>query len=151
MEYHTDTNNEPTKEVRQWNGISLNITTKTGEPRFSFSPPMTCDYGCIRGTWGAGLDGKALDVYVVSDAPTVFKVVQITPAGAIDEYKYILGAQNFDEAVETFLKHVPRQLFGGASQYSIIQLQDDITQQTKVKRDADELAEFVEQLEALIE
>jgi hypothetical protein len=144
-------NNEPTKEVRQWNGIPLNITTKTGEPRFSFAPPMTCDYGCIRGSWGAGLDGKALDVYVVSDAPTVFKVVQITPAGAIDEYKYILGAQDFDQAVETFLKHVPKQFFGAASQYSIAQLQNDIAQQSKVKRDADEVAEFVEQLEELIE
>jgi hypothetical protein len=147
----TDTNNEPTKEVRQWNGIPLNITTKTGEPRFSFAAPMACDYGCIRGSWGAGLDGKALDVYVVSDAPTVFKVVQITPAGAIDEHKYILGAQDFDHAVETFLKHVPKQLFGAASQYSIAQLQSDIAQQSKVKRDADELGEFVEQLEALIE
>jgi hypothetical protein len=151
MSYHTDTNNEPAKEVRSWNGIPLNITTKTGEPRFSFSPPMSCDYGCIRGSWGAGLDGKALDVYVVSDAPTVFKVVQITPAGAIDEYKYVLGAQNFDEAVETFLKHVPRQLFGAASQYSIAQLQNDIAQQSKVKKDADELTEFVKQLEGLIE
>lgn len=151
MNYRTDTNNEPTKEVRSWNGIPLNITTKTGEPRFSFAPPMSCDYGCIRGSWGAGLDGKALDVYVVSDAPTVFKVVQITPAGTIDEYKYVLGAQNFDEAVETFLKHVPRHLFGAASQYSIAQLQDDIAQQSKVKKDADDLTEFVEQLEALIE
>lgn len=146
-----DANNEPAKEVRSWNGIPLNITTKTGEPRFSFAPPMSCDYGCIRGSWGAGLDGKALDVYVVSDAPTVFKVVQITPAGAIDEYKYVLGAQDFDEAVETFLKHVPRQLFGAASQYSIAQLQNDITQQSKTKKDADELAELVEQLEVLIE
>ena len=151
MKYRADTNNEPTKEVRQWNGIPLNITTRTGESRFSFSPPMTCDYGCIRGSWGAGLDGKALDVYVIGDAPTVFRVVQITPAGAIDEYKYVLGAQNFDEAVETFLKHVPRQLFGAASQYSIGQLQDDIVQQSKMKKDADELTEFVEQLEALIE
>src|SRR6478672_6042808 len=151
MEYHTDTNNEPTKEVRQWNGISLNITTKTGEPRFSFSPPMTCDYGCIRGTWGAGLDGKALDVYVVSDAPTVFKVVQITPAGAIDEYKYVLGARNFDEAVEIFLKHVPKRLFGAASQYSIEQLQSDMAQQSKVRKDAGVLAEFVTNIEQLIE
>lgn len=151
MRYHADSNNEPAKEIRSWNGIPLNITTKTGEPRFSFSPPMSCDYGCIRGSWGAGLDGKALDVYVVSDAPTVFKVVQITPAGAIDEYKYVLGAQNFDQAVETFLKHVPRQLFGAASQYSIAQLQEDIGQQSKVKRDANELTDFVEQLEELIE
>lgn len=151
MRYHADANNEPAKEVRSWNGIPLNITTKSGEPRFSFSPPMSCDYGCIRGSWGAGLDGKALDVYVVSNAPTVFKVVQITPAGAIDEYKYVLGAQNFDEAVETFLKHVPRQLFGAASQYSIAQLQDDMGLHSKVKKDANELAEFVEQLEALIE
>lgn len=151
MSQRTDTNNEPTKEVRQWNGIPLNITTKTGESRFSFSPPMTCDYGCIRGTWGAGLDGKALDVYVISDAPTVFKVVQITPAGAIDEEKYILGAQDFDEAVSTFLRHVPKQLFGAASRYSIAQLQDDIAQQSKAKRDTGELAEFVEQLETLIE
>ena len=143
MKYRADTNNEPTKEVRQWNGIPLNITTRTGESRFSFSPPMTCDYGCIRGSWGAGLDGKALDVYVISDAPTVFRVVQITPTGAIDEYKYILGAQDFDEAVETFLKHVPKQLFGAASQYSIGQLQSDIVQQSKMKRDADELTEFV--------
>ena len=129
MKYRADTNNEPTKEVRQWNGIPLNITTRAGESRFSFSPPMTCDYGCIRGSWGAGLDGKALDVYVIGDAPTVFRVVQITPAGAIDEYKYVLGAQNFDEAVETFLKHVPKQLFGAASQYSIGQLQGDMAQQ----------------------
>lgn len=151
MKYHTDSNTEPTKEVRSWNGIPLNITTKIGEARFLFGPPMTCDYGCIRGSWGAGLDGKALDVYVVSDAPTVFKVVQITSAGAIDEYKYVLGAQNFDEAVETFLKHVPKQLFGAASQYSIAQLQEDIVQQSKVKKDADELTDFVEQLEAFIE
>ena len=151
MRHHADTNNEPTKEVRQWNGIPLNITTKTGESRFSFSPPMTCDYGCIRGSWGAGLDGKALDVYVISDAPTVFRVVQITPTGAIDEYKYVLGAQNFDEAVETFLKHVPRQLFGAASQYSIGQLQDDMAQQSKVRKDMNELTNFVEQLEELIE
>ena len=151
MKYRTDTNNEPTKEVRQWNGIPLNITTRTGESRFLFGPPMTCDYGCIRGSWGAGLDGKALDVYVISDAPTVFRVVQITPAGAIDEYKYVLGAQNFDEAVETFLKHVPRQLFGAASQYSIGQLQDDIAQQSKTRKDVNELANFVEQLEELIE
>lgn len=151
MRYNSDANNEPAKEVRSWNGIPLNITTKSGEPRFSFSPPMSCDYGCIRGSWGAGLDGKALDVYVVSDAPTVFKVVQVTPTGAIDEYKYVLGAQNFDEAVETFLKHVPRQLFGAASQYSIAQLQGDIAQQSKVKKDANDLAEFVEQLEELIE
>jgi len=151
MRYYTDANSEPTKEVRQWNGIPLNITTRTGEPRFSFSPPMTCNYGCIRGSWGAGLDGKALDVYVVSDTPTVFKIVQITPTGAIDEYKYVLGAENLDEAVETFLKHVPKQLFGAASQYSITQLQNDIAQQSKVKRDADELAELVQRLETLIE
>jgi hypothetical protein len=151
MTNRADTNNEPTKEVRSWNGIPLNITTKTGEPRFSFSPPMSCDYGCIRGSWGAGLDGKALDVYVVSDTPTVFKVVQITPAGAIDEYKYILGAQDFDQAVETFLKHVPKQLFGAASQYSMGQLQEDIAQQSKVKKDADELTELLQLLEALIE
>ena len=151
MRHHTDTNSEPTKEVRQWNGIPLNITTRAGESRFSFSPPMTCDYGCIRGSWGAGLDGKALDVYVIGDAPTVFRVVQITPTGAIDEYKYVLGAQNFDEAVKAFLKHVPRQLFGAASQYSIGQLQDDIAQQSKVRKDVNELANFVEQLEELIE
>lgn len=151
MNYRADANNEPAKEVRSWNGIPLNITTKTGEPRFSFAPPMSCDYGCIRGSWGAGLDGKALDVYVVSDAPTVFKVVQITPTGAIDEYKYVLGARSFDEAVETFLKHVPRQLFGAASQYSIAQLQDDIGLNSKVKTDADDVAAFVEQLEELIE
>ena len=148
---HADTNSEPTKEVRQWNGIPLNITTRTGESRFLFSPPMTCDYGCIRGSWGAGLDGKALDVYVIGDAPTVFRVVQITPTGAIDEYKYVLGAQNFDEAVSTFLKHVPKQLFGAASQYSIGQLQDDIAQQSKVRKDVNELVNFVEQLEELIE
>jgi predicted metal-dependent hydrolase len=151
MRHRADANSEPAKEVRSWNGIPLNITTKSGEPRFSFAPPMSCDYGCIRGSWGTGLDGKALDVYVVSDAPTVFKVVQITPAGAIDEYKYVLGAQNFDEAVEMFLKHVPRQLFGAASQYSIAQLQDDIGLHSKVKKDADELTNFVEQLEELIE
>ena len=151
MRHRADANSEPAKEVRSWNGIPLNITTKSGEPRFSFSPPMSCDYGCIRGSWGAGLDGKALDVYVVSDTPTVFKVVQITPTGAIDEYKYVLGAQNFDHAVETFLKHVPRQFFGAASQYSIARLQDDIAQQSKVKKDADELTIFIEQLEELIE
>src|SRR4028119_1698581 len=150
MRHRADANSEPAKEVRSWNGIPLNITTKSGEPRFSFSPPMSCDYGCIRGSWGAGLDGKALDVYVVSDTPTVFKVVQITPTGAIDEYKYVLGAQNFDHAVETFLKHVPRQFFGAASQYSIARLQDDIAQQSKVKKDADELTIFIEQLEELI-
>jgi hypothetical protein len=127
MSQRTDTNNEPTKEVRLWNGIPLNITTKTGEPRFSFAPPMTCDYGCIRGTWGAGLDGKALDVYVVSDTPTVFKVVQIKPdTHEIDEYKYILGANNLSEATKIFLTHVPQRFLGGVKESSINELNQDI-------------------------
>lgn len=145
-------NTEPTKEVRHWNGIPLNITTKAGESRFEFAPPMTCDYGCIRGSWGVGLDGKALDVYVVSDKPTVFKVTQVTKDGGIDEYKYILGAKNFDHAVDIFLRHVPSRLFGFAMPYSIERLQSDINNKiTKDSKISDNILFFITQIEQLLE
>lgn len=129
-----DANSEPAKEVRNWNGIPLNISTRAGESRFKFAPAMSCDYGCIRGTWGKGLDGKALDVYVISDKPTVFRITQVTPDGAIDEYKYILGAGDLNEAVETFQKHVPKRYFGVAVPYSISRLQDDM--QPNINKDS---------------
>lgn len=153
MKYRADTNNEPTKEVRSWNGIPLNITTKTGEARFSFSPPMSCDYGCIRGSWGAGLDGKALDVYVVSDAPTVFKVVQVKPdTKEIDEYKYILGAKNLENATNSFLSHVPQRFFGGITQYSVERLKDEIfNKKNNDSTNEDSVLIIATQIEELLE
>lgn len=142
-------NREPAKEVRNWNGIGLNISTRAGEPRFAFSSPMACDYGCVRGSWGKGLDGKSLDVYVVSDKPTVFRVTQVTPDGAIDEYKYVLGAIDFDEAVQVFLKHVPQRFFGVATPYSIAQLQDDM--RSTANKDSSGVETLVRELESWIE
>lgn len=117
---------ETTKKIRDWNGLNIGISTPKGERRFPLSPPMKCDYGHIRKTWGVGEDGKAVDIYLAGESPTVHKIYQINPVTKrLDEHKYILGADNIDAAKKVYLDHVSPQYFGGIIAYDIERLKED--------------------------
>lgn len=121
-----DWNTEPIKKVVNWHGFPINISFHRGEHRFKFATPMKCSYGSIRGTYGRGLDAKAVDVYLVSEDPKVFRITQLKPSGEVDEYKYMLGAKNLDHAVEMYLSHVPRYRFGGVVSMSLDTLRNEV-------------------------
>lgn len=106
-----DANDRP-QLVTDWHGLSLGITHKPGDMRHG--RPMLCHYAHIRGSYGHALDGMAHDAYVDMDGgDRIFKVRQLKDDGTVDELKWILGCSSIELARDLYLRHMPRQYFGG--------------------------------------
>lgn len=79
---------------------------EAGEPLWRTT--MRYDYGYIRGTESA--DGDAVDVFLHPETGRAEHAViinQLTPDGAFDEHKIMLGWLNPEDAVKAYLEHYP--------------------------------------------
>lgn len=115
---------KPTSEKINFRGLEIVIEWPKGSTRtFDRSDAeivMKADYGRIDDT--KGKDKEEIDVYVNrtdtdeegQDASHVYKVKQVKKGeDKIDEYKYMLGFRNKEQAEKIYLEHIPKDFFGG--------------------------------------
>ncbi|MDA0269049.1 MAG: hypothetical protein O3A14_19340 [Cyanobacteria bacterium] len=105
---------ERAKRVMRWKRLEIGLSHEPGDTRHGRK--MKAGYGHIRGSYGAAEDGMAIDVYVGPDlgSDRVFKVKQVVPdTGELDEYKYLIGCWDKDEAQQLYLAHMPKRFLGG--------------------------------------
>ena len=124
----------PIKRIEIRNGLKIGITHDPGDLRYSKS--MMAGYGHVRGTYGQGEDGKAVDVYLGADlnSPKIYKVRQIDPAtGEIDEHKYFVGFNSTKKVKDTFCYHAGSDRFGGVEPASDAEL--SAYRQDAIRRD----------------
>jgi inorganic pyrophosphatase len=125
--------NDPVRRRISWNGIPIDIEWPKGSTReyrdeggeVTFSTLMNCDYGYIRGT--DSVDGEEIDCYVGGEvqSPAIFIVDQLVTEdseeslakglepGDHDEWKYMLGFADEDEASGMYVKQMTPEHFGG--------------------------------------
>jgi hypothetical protein len=103
-------------------GLTMRIEYDKGDVRFKGAPherKMLDCYGHMPGTYGKGLDGEAIDIYVnpalEKGMPlgSVFKVTQLKKGtGEVDEEKFMLGYDSAADAKKAFLRNMPSWAFG---------------------------------------
>ena len=103
-------------------GLTMRIEFDKGDVRFKGAPHerkvLDC-YGHMPGTYGKGLDGEAIDIYVNPELEKgmplgpVFKVTQLKKGtGEVDEEKFMLGYDSAADAKKAFLRNMPNWAFG---------------------------------------
>ena len=115
------TNINPTEGQRQagnykkgaikFAGMNISIENPAGSKRRPEWPPMNAHYGYVRGTEGA--DGDQVDCFLRPSTPvdwdgTAYVIDQAGPDGSFDEHKIMLGYDNQDQAVNSYLSHYPK-------------------------------------------
>lgn len=121
-EEKTDSLNQPIKRVLNWQGLNIGVTHDKGDMRYNRT--MMTGYGHIRGSYGAGEDSKAIDVYVHNPKSEDFwKVRQLNPStGELDETKYFIGFDNAKSVKDCFEYHAGVDRFGGVERCSPTEL-----------------------------
>lgn len=108
----------PTKRVMHHQGLRIGISHEPGDRRFAFGSPMADCYGCLYRSWGKGMDGKALDVYVRKgfqggDDSPIYRVLQVDPkTKAPDEEKLMVGFPDQAAARIAYETHAGRERLG---------------------------------------
>lgn len=116
--------NEPIKYVMRWKKIPIGVTHDPGDKRHGRVLPA--GYGHIRGSYGDAEDGMSLDIYLGPDlgSDRIFKIKQVVPdTGELDEYKYVIGCWDEDEARNLFCRCMPRRFCGGVESASLKSLE----------------------------
>lgn len=87
----------------------------TGANGEQWERTYTCDYGFIPGTTSP--DGEEFDVYVGTcpESPTAYLITQYKQDGTYDEPKLMLAFGSVDDAITTFLAHMPLWALGDVS------------------------------------
>lgn len=109
-----------THRIIEYQGLKIGVETEVGQKRFPDVPPLTAAYGHIRGSYGLGLDGMSLDVYLGSnlDNPEIYQVLQLDKeTGEPDEHKYFFGFKDINQARSFFLALAGKARFGGIKVY----------------------------------
>lgn len=122
INYRTDYNKTPIKRTVRWQDIPIGIQHEEGDRRFSMAPPLYgASYGCVVGTYGMGEDGKSIDVYLGRnlESDRVYRISQIDDYGNPDEFKWLVGFSNIDEAENVYRRNVPWRYFGGIEESSL--------------------------------
>lgn len=110
---------DKTASGHQWDGLEVHIEFRAGETQYGVDDqghPWTriffVDYGSFEGTVGA--DGEPIDAYFGphGGGDTVWIIKQVTADGTFDEHKVMCGFSSTEEALCTYLLHVPEQYFG---------------------------------------
>jgi hypothetical protein len=143
--------NDSVRRRISWNGIPIDIEWPKGSTReyqddegnVTFSKFMYADYGYIRGT--DSVDGEEIDCYVGgnSQAPVIFIVDQLvtkdsedclakgqTP-GDHDEWKYMIGFGDEEEAAEMYVKNMTPDHFGGVYEMPFEEFRAMVKQEQK--------------------
>lgn len=111
-----------------WNGLNIGLETEPNGVRFANSEherQWTTGYGHIRNHIGE--DNMSLDVYVnintetglINDSDNIYKITQLNKDGEIDEYKFMIGYADHNEAKSAFLANMPKSFYGGIVQSSL--------------------------------
>ncbi|MBW4635800.1 MAG: DUF3626 domain-containing protein [Iphinoe sp. HA4291-MV1] len=135
------------KKIIRWNGIEIGLEYLPSDSRFG--KKLRFGYGHFRRFIGE--DGEALDCYVspvliddpekTRDRP-IFRIKQLADDGDFDEWKYILGSENLEEAQDAYLSAMPARFFGGIEKVSLKSLvehrrEDDLRfPKTRKKKDS---------------
>ena len=127
---------EITKAIRQiikWNKLELGIDYQAGEDRFGYGKKLKCRYGHIRNY--IGLDNEALDCYVGEYLTNqfIYKITQLDVDGEIDEYKFMIGFKDINQAKTVYLQQIPKRYFGGIATTTIQDLEQYKKKQTITK------------------
>ena len=115
-----DSATDKAHRIIEYQSLKIGIETEVGQKRFPDAPPLTAAYGHIRGSYGLGLDGMSLDVYLGSnlDNLEIYQVLQLDKeTGEPDEYKYFLGFKDINQARSLFLAFAGKARFGGIKVY----------------------------------
>ncbi|MBD1995315.1 DUF1073 domain-containing protein [Leptolyngbya sp. FACHB-541] len=120
------------KYVLKWQGLRIGVTHESGEFRNGY--PMFAGYGNLFGSYGDAEDGMSVDVYVGRDlsSPRVYKIRQLKRDYTLDESKLVIGVGTSQEAVALYLRHIPREMFGGVEEVKLAELQG------KYRKDCDD-------------
>lgn len=108
--------NDPIRRVLRWKRLEIGLSHDPLMGDTRHGRKVTAGYGHIRGSYGHAEDGMSLDVYVGPDlgSDQVYRVRQVVPeTGELDEYKYVIGCWDADEAKALFLAHMPDRYFDG--------------------------------------
>jgi hypothetical protein len=130
---------KPKKKI-QWRGKTIAIQYSIGDLRHG--KKMHSMYGYLENHKGE--DSMALDVYIGSniDSNFIFKVKQIDPkTKELDEWKFMIGFKSQQEALDYYLKQIPKRYFGGVYYSSISEI--DKYKVTKPVMSDESLAETV--------
>jgi hypothetical protein len=121
------------KRAFDWRGLSISIECEAGEVRFN--KPLESPYGFINETMGE--DGEPADCYLGTylDTGGAFKVTQLKPDGSFDEYKYMLGFEDIEQAEAAYKVEMPAEFFGGIEQSNAIEIAG--TKEEKFKKALD--------------
>lgn len=112
-----------------WGGLSPMVEVPAGGVRSGVGPDgarweieMAVPYGYLDGT--AGADGEPVDVYLGPDpyAPIAWVVEQLSPDGALDERKVLLGFADAETAIGAYRHHVPEWAWGHAFEVPVAEL-----------------------------
>lgn len=110
---------DPAVKTINLKGLVIKIECVKGDKRDPKAEhPITSDYGYIQGTEDPD-EGDSIDVYVGEDLESnfVFKLKQLDKDYKFDEYKFMLGFSNKEDAIRTYLDSKPPFFsFGGADQ-----------------------------------
>lgn len=114
--------NDPIKKVVTINNFPISIEWPKGSIRkykAGSESKMYADYGYIDKTEGE--DGEQIDAYAGPNhnSKIVYKIEQLKADGkTFDEEKYMLGYNSQDEAVQSYLQHMPEERLGKVSDIS---------------------------------
>ena len=117
-----DAGSEPMKRLVRYRGLEIEITHNKGDQRFAGAVPMNgCCYGRLRGTYGKGEDGKAIDVYFGDlDTDDAFEIYQVNPeTKEVEETKLMIGFYNAANAKAAFTRHAGLKRLGGVKKTTI--------------------------------
>lgn len=98
---------------REWDGLKLFVEYQPGDVHPEHKTLYHDFYGYFEDS--NNLDSEELDFYHTSKSnPSnkVFIIYQINPSGGPDELKVMLGYESQNDAINSYLKHVPIQFFG---------------------------------------
>lgn len=125
------TANDPVKKTIKMHGTALELEWLPGETRkykSGFEQEMSASYGFVKGTEGE--DGEEVDVYVGTelDSECVVKITQLNEEGEFDEYKYIVGFEDPEAAVQCYKNHMPDDRFGGSRILTWLDFENDLAE-----------------------
>ena len=115
--------NDPLRDTVNFKGIHIGIEWPKGTERKyadGYSQMMSNDYGYVLNTEGE--DGEEIDCYICDQqelSDKVFRIEQLNDDGEFDEYKFMLGYTDEEEAQQSYEDHMPPEKFGAIEEIAL--------------------------------